>query len=76
MNVDYFAVSDMLYIRLREGESVESEEVAPDIVVDYDAHNRVIGIEIENASQHIDLTNIELRALPLAQSLLSEHIST
>ncbi len=76
MIFEYYPDTDMLYIRLREGESVESEEVAPDIVVDYDAHNRVIGIEIENASQHIDLTNIELRALPLAQSLLSEHIPT
>ncbi|RMD61296.1 DUF2283 domain-containing protein, partial [Candidatus Parcubacteria bacterium] len=64
MIVEYYPESDMLYIRLREGESVESEEIAPDIVVDYDAHDRVIGIEIENASQHIDIHEIELRSLP------------
>jgi len=34
--------------------------------VDYDEHNRVVGIEIEDASKFIDLSRLELRDLPIA----------
>lgn len=35
------------------------------MVMDYDAENRVLGIEIENASLHVDLAKLEISALPL-----------
>ena len=60
----YYAESDMLYIELAAGVSTESEEVASNIVLDYDQNNQVIGIEIEDASRHIDLSNLEISALP------------
>ena len=63
----YFAEDDMLYIELAKGVSTESEEVATHIVFDYDADGRVIGIEIEDASLHVDLTSLELSALPLTE---------
>ena len=43
--------ADALYLELEEGSAVESEELAPGIVVDYDAQNRVVGIEMLNLSQ-------------------------
>jgi uncharacterized protein YuzE len=52
--------------------SAESEEVAPGIVLDYDERNQVIGIEIEDASKFIDLSRLELSALPVANLILSE----
>ena len=55
----------MLYIKLSEGTSIESEEVAPGIVLDFDEHNRVVGVEIEDASKFVDLTRLELEALPI-----------
>ncbi len=58
--------SNMLYIKLAEGESVESEEVADGIVLDFDADNKVIGIEIEDAAKRMDLSHFELRALPVS----------
>jgi uncharacterized protein YuzE len=58
--------TDMLYIVLNSGVSTESEEVAPGIVLDFDNQNRVIGIEIEDASTFIDLSSLEVSALPLA----------
>jgi uncharacterized protein YuzE len=61
----------MLYIELATGVAVESEEVAPNIVLDYDASNRVIGIEIEDASQIIDLSNLRLSALPIVNLVIS-----
>jgi uncharacterized protein YuzE len=64
----------MLYIRLVDGISTDSEEVAPGVVLDFDEHNRVIGIEIEDASRFIDLSRLELRALPVANLILSERV--
>jgi len=65
MTFQYYPETDMLYITLQEGVSTESEEVAPSIVLDYNEQNQVIGIEIEDASHHIDLSKLEVTALPL-----------
>lgn len=70
MNFRYFAETDMLYVELLPGVAVESEEVAPNIVLDFDETERVIGIEIEDASQIIDFENLELASLPVVTVLL------
>ena len=72
MVVRYFANTDMLYIELADGVAVESEEVAPNIVLDYDENGRVLGLEIEDASQMIDLTNLTLSALPITNLVLNQ----
>ncbi|MBI4519046.1 MAG: DUF2283 domain-containing protein [Deltaproteobacteria bacterium] len=72
MIFQYHADSDMLYLKLAEGVSTESEEVAPGIVLDFDEHNRVIGIEIEDASKSADLSRLEVLALPLTDLVLGE----
>jgi len=74
MMLEYFPDSDMLVIRLAEGTSTESEEIAPGVVLDFDQSNRVIGVEIEDASKFIDLSRLELRALPIADLLLRERV--
>ena len=38
--------ADALYLTLDESEAVESEEVSPGIIVDYNADNNVVGIEM------------------------------
>ncbi len=45
--------NDTLYFRLDEENIIESEEVAPGVILDFDKDNRVIGIEILNASKRI-----------------------
>ena len=70
----YFEQTDMLYIELVKGIAVESEEVAPNIVLDFDETNRVIGIEIEDAGKMLDLANLELSALPLANISLTKEV--
>ncbi len=74
MVFQYYSDTDMLYIKLADGISFESEEVTPGIVMDFDEHNRVIGVEIEDASKFIDLSRLELRALPIADLILRERI--
>ena len=74
MIFQYYPDMDMLYIGLADGTSVESEEVAPGIVLDFDEQNRMIGVEIEDASKLIDLSRLELRALPVVDLILSERV--
>lgn len=63
MVFEYHKETDMLYIKLAGGVSVESEEVSPGVVVDYDENDRAIGIEIEDASKYIEMTRLELKAI-------------
>jgi uncharacterized protein YuzE len=43
--------ADALYLRLDESKILESEEVAPGVVLDYNAENQVVGIEILHLSK-------------------------
>ncbi len=72
MVFQYFPDTDMLNIKLADGVSTESEEVNQGVVLDFDEHNRVIGIEIEDASKFIDLSRLEVLALPIVNLILSE----
>ncbi len=74
MVFQYDPSTDMLYIKLTDGVSTESDEVSPGIVLDYDEHDRVIGVEIEDASTFIDLSRLELRAMPVVSLILSERV--
>ncbi len=62
MVFEYYPDTDMLYIKLAGGVSIESEEMSAGVVLDFDEQNRVIGIEIEDASKFIDLSRLELTA--------------
>jgi uncharacterized protein YuzE len=52
--VHYDHEQDILYIVLREGEEHHFDEVADGIIVEFDAVNQPIGIEIFNAMETID----------------------
>ena len=43
--------NDALYFRLDESSIVESEEVQPGVVLDFNADGKVVGIEILNRGQ-------------------------
>ena len=72
MVFQYYADTDMLYIRLVDATSTESAEVAPGVVLDFDARNRIIGIELEDASKMIDITRLEVSALPLTSLIVNQ----
>ena len=42
--------SDALYIRLDENRIIDSEEIKPGVIVDYDENDRVVGVEYLNIS--------------------------
>ncbi|ACZ40424.1 DUF2283 domain-containing protein [Sphaerobacter thermophilus] len=66
MKFHYYPETDSLYIDLAERPSAESREVAPGVVLDFDAEGRLVGIDIDHASQVADLSRLEAVELPLA----------
>ena len=59
--IKYDRLADALYIRLRDGKIVESDEVAPGIIVDLDENNEIIGIEVLQVSKRkLDLLKLLL----------------
>jgi uncharacterized protein YuzE len=65
MKLSYFKETDTLYIELNTNASHSSSEVATGVVLDFDANNKITGIEIDNASKNFDLTKLESNLLPL-----------
>jgi uncharacterized protein YuzE len=64
MKLNYYPDTDSLYIDLCERPGVESREVTEGIVLDYDAAGNLVGIDIDNASQKVDLKTLTLSKLP------------
>lgn len=64
MKLAYHADTDSLYVELTERPSVESTEIAAGVVVDFDGQGRVVGIDIDNARNKVDLDRVVVSAVP------------
>jgi uncharacterized protein YuzE len=64
MKLHYDAATDSLYIDLAERPSVDSDEVADGVVLDFDAEGHLVGIDIDHASQRVNLHQLVLDRLP------------
>ena len=54
--------ADALYLRLDDSPVVESEEVSPGIVLDYNESNEVVGVEmlhLSRRSSDLDLSSLQ-----------------
>jgi len=65
MKFYYYPETDSLYINLSERTSVDSQEVAPGVVLDFDEGGQLVGIDIDHASKIVDLSRLETESLPL-----------
>ncbi|MCJ2077003.1 DUF2283 domain-containing protein [Methylobacterium sp. E-016] len=65
MKSRYDAKTDALYVRFADAPVVESEEVHPGLVLDFDAAGRIVAVEILDASEHLS-TGADLRHLTAA----------
>ncbi len=52
--------NDVLYLRLDETEIIDSEEVQPGVILDFNKDNCVVGIEILNLSTRVAKDSINL----------------
>jgi len=65
MQIMYDAKTDLLYFRLdSQKQQVVNKRVSEDIVLDIGSGDKIVGIEILDASKHLDLESL----LPLYSS--------
>ena len=58
--------ADVLYLRLDDSAIVESEEVSPGVVLDYNESNEVVGVEmlyLSKRSSNLNLSTLNSRRL-------------
>jgi uncharacterized protein YuzE len=58
MKVHFDEKADALYLRLDDPRIVESEEVQPGIVLDFNEEKQVVGIEILRVKEWVPLANL------------------
>ncbi|MDP2936741.1 MAG: DUF2283 domain-containing protein [Dehalococcoidia bacterium] len=59
MRVKVDLKNDALYLRLDESAIVGSEEVKPGVILDYDANDNVIGVEMLGVSKWVPAEMLE-----------------
>ncbi len=64
VKLNYHADTDSLYIELCDRPSVDSREISEGVVLDYDAEGRLVGIDVDNAGNKVELQKILLSKLP------------
>jgi len=69
MRVKVDMESDALYFRLSEDPIVNSEEVSPGIIVDYNASGKVIGIEILEIKGRVPMADLTQVKVDLASGI-------
>lgn len=61
---NYHPETDSLYIDLSERPSADSREISEGGILDYDTNGRLVGIDIDNASNKIELETLILTRMP------------
>lgn len=59
MRIHYDEKVDALYLRLDNSKVVESDEVKPGIVVDFNAKNQVVGIEVLDFKRRVPKADLK-----------------
>jgi uncharacterized protein YuzE len=59
MKLHFDETADALYLRLDDSIIVESEEVQPGIVLDFDERGEVVGIEILRLKERVPLSDLK-----------------
>jgi len=68
MKIRYFPDTDTLYIALAERDSSSSEAISDNLIVDFDAQGRPVGVTLEHYSLISDSSAIET-LLPITPTL-------
>jgi uncharacterized protein YuzE len=64
MKLNYYKDTDSLYIDLSDKASANSKEIAPGVILDFDKEGHLVGIDIDNASQILNLNKLEIESVP------------
>ncbi len=69
MRFRYYPETDSLYIDLAERPGADSREVAPGVVLDFDAEGKLVGIDIDHASDIVNLSHLEAESMPVVPAV-------
>lgn len=58
MRVHFDPEADALYVRLADSAVVESEEVRPGVVLDFDENHQVVGVELLGVGRRVPLADL------------------
>jgi len=58
MKLHYHPKTDSLYIELSAQPSADSREISEGLVVDFDARGRVVGLDIQHASETLEAESL------------------
>ena len=64
VKLHYYPETDSLYIDLNSKPGADSRQIAEGLVVDFDTQGNVVGIDIDRASEKLDLKTVETVSLP------------
>ena len=64
MRIEYFPETDSLYIELSEKVGRDTREIEEGIILDVDEDGKAVGLDIDQASKHLDLRKLNLRRIP------------
>lgn len=64
MKFHYYQDTDSLYIELTDKPGVDTREVTPGVVMDLDGEGKLVGIDIDHASNLVNLSQLEAQGLP------------
>ena len=64
MKLNYYPETDSLYINLSDQPSIETREISEGILLDYDADGRLVGIDIDSASNKVEMEKLILSKIP------------
>jgi uncharacterized protein YuzE len=67
MRLSYDPETDSLYIHLNDNPSQDSDEVAEGVVLDFDSAGGLVGIDVQHASQHADISRLMLNKMPFRE---------
>jgi len=68
MRVQYDEKADAVYLRLDESNIIESEEVHPGVILDFNQQNEVVGVEILHLKRRIPLKDLTQMKFEVAKT--------
>lgn len=66
MKVHYDENADAIYFRLDQSDILESEEIRPGIIIDFNADNEVVGIEILDVKRRVPQSDLKQMQFEIA----------
>ena len=74
MKLQYYPETDSLHIDLNSSPSSDSREISDGLVIDFDTDGNIVGIDIDHASQKLDLGSLEAISLPALTTRLAREV--